>query len=127
MQVELIERDGLRVAHILATRVSLRSRQDALDAMFSGGHDGVDAIVLQASCLDRDFFSLSTGVAGEITQTFANYRLRLAVVLDVDLEPGASLRAFMAESNRGRQLCFAADLDAAMRALAGPSASGQPA
>ncbi|MBP1473323.1 DUF4180 domain-containing protein [Frateuria sp. MAH-13] len=127
MQVELIERDGLRVAHILATRVSLRSRQDALDAMFSGGYDDVDAIVLQASCLHRDFFSLPTGVAGEITQTFANYRLRLAVVLDVDLEPGANLRAFMAESNRGRQLCFAADLDAAMRVLAGPSAPGLPA
>ena len=67
-----------------------------------------DLICLPASRLADGFFDLRTGVAGEYAQKFVNYRLRVAVVGDISdhLERSEALRAFVTESNRGRQLWF---------------------
>ena len=53
-------------------------------------------------------FDLRSGVAGEIAQKFVNYRLKLAIVGDLidHLARSEALRAFVRESNRGRQLWF---------------------
>jgi len=68
-------------------------------------------VAIPAQRLGADFFTLRTGVAGEIVQKFVNYRLGLAVVGDISgyTAGSSSLRAFVAESNRGRQLWFTAD------------------
>lgn len=68
-----------------------------------------DLICLPASRLADGFFDLRTGVAGEYAQKFVNYRLRVAIVGDISghLERSEALRAFVTESNRGRQLWFA--------------------
>ena len=83
-----------------------------------------DLICLPATRLADGFFDLRTGVAGEYAQKFVNYRVRLAVVGDIsaELEGSAALRAFVAESNRGRQLWFLptqADLDDRLRRESG--------
>ena len=67
-----------------------------------------DLICLPTSRLADGFFDLRTGVAGEYAQKFVNYRLRVAVVGDISdhLERSDALRAFVTESNRGRQLWF---------------------
>jgi hypothetical protein len=60
-----------------------------------------------------DFFELRTGRAGAITQKFVMYRMGLAVVGDISARVAAStpLADWVRESNRGRNLLFAADLD----------------
>lgn len=67
-----------------------------------------DVICLPTSRLADGFFDLRTGVAGEYAQKFVNYRIRVAVVGDISdhLERSEALRAFVNESNRGRQLWF---------------------
>jgi hypothetical protein len=57
------------------------------------------------------FFTLASGVAGEVVQKFVNYRLRLVVVGDVAGHVAAStaLRDFVREANRGGQTWFVAD------------------
>jgi hypothetical protein len=79
-----------------------------------------DLVSVPTSRLAEAFFDLRTGVAGEFAQKFVNYRVRLAVVGDISahLERSAALRAFVAESNRGRQLWFLptqTDLDDRLR------------
>jgi hypothetical protein len=71
-----------------------------------------------------DFFSLRTGIAGEVVQKFVTYRLRLAVVGDIDAHLAAStaLRDFVCEANRGGQTWFVAD-DAELAARLGALAS----
>ncbi|MER5350173.1 DUF4180 domain-containing protein [Kitasatospora sp. NPDC002551] len=68
-------------------------------------------LVVPAARFGEEFFTLSTRIAGEITQKFAQYRVGLAVVGDISRHTGASgaLRDFVRESNRGRQLWFLAD------------------
>jgi Domain of unknown function (DUF4180) len=65
-------------------------------------------VILPASEVDPAFFQLKTGVAGDLIQKFVNYRLRLAIIGDVEgyAERSTALRAFILESNRGRTLWF---------------------
>ncbi len=63
--------------------------------------------------LDADFFQLRSGVAGEIVQKFANYKMLVAIVGDISRYVGESksLRDFVREANRGDQLWFVANCD----------------
>lgn len=74
---------------------------------------GVTWVVIPAARLGDDFFRLRTGLAGEITQKFTNYRRKLAILGDVSryVSQSDALRDFIAESNRGPDIWFVADLD----------------
>jgi hypothetical protein len=63
--------------------------------------------------LGDEFFELRTGLAGAITQKFVMYQMGLAVVGDISSRVAASkpLADWVRESNRGRNLLFAEDLD----------------
>ena len=76
------------------------------------GH--AEIVVIPVERLTDEFFELKTGFAGEVTQKFVNYRLQLAIVGDIEARVGesVSLRAWVTESNRGRQLWFVPSLDA---------------
>ncbi|MGW7685707.1 DUF4180 domain-containing protein [Kribbella sp. NPDC054772] len=63
--------------------------------------------------LGDEFFELRTGRAGGITQKFVSYQMGLAVVGHISARIARSkpLADWVRESNRGRNLLFAADLD----------------
>ena len=110
LQVLICDPDGPLIA----------TEADGLELVGTAAWQGIDLVVLPASRLGVDFFRLRTGLAGAITQKFANYRLRLAVVGDISahLETGNALRDFVRESNQGRQLWFMDDLEAVRSRLA---------
>lgn len=72
-----------------------------------------EIVVIPAERMTDDFFELSTGVAGEITQKFANYRIRLAVIGDIEarLAANESLGSWVAEANRGTEVWFCPTFD----------------
>jgi hypothetical protein len=76
-----------------------------------------DLVVVPVARLDPLFFTLSSGVAGQVVQKLVNYRLRLAVVGDISgfVAASTALRDWVSECNRGRQVWFVAsptELDA---------------
>jgi hypothetical protein len=90
---------------------------DALDIIGGAGWQRADLVVIPAQRFDPDFFTLSTGIAGDIIQKFVNYRLPVAIVGDIGdhLTASSALRAFVHESNNGRHVWFLdelADLEA---------------
>lgn len=117
METRLIERPTSRIVHVSSVDTPVRSRQDALDIMLGHGHRDLDGIAIDAACLHPDFLSLRTGVAGELLQMFVNYHLKLAIVGDFSEVRAGALHDFIVESNRGRQVFFVADLDAAIARL----------
>jgi hypothetical protein len=54
---------------------------------------------------------LRTGVAGEIVQKFVMYRVPVVVLGDISgrLAASSTLRAFVYEANRGKNVWFVAD------------------
>jgi hypothetical protein len=97
------------------------SDRNAVDLVGDALGQGAEAVAIPAERLDERFFTLASGVAGEIAQKFVNYRLRLAIVGDIGEQLAASnaLRDFVRETNRGGQLWFVADLSELDGKLAG--------
>jgi hypothetical protein len=102
---------GLRVLVCAPEGPVLRGDRDAADLVGEAWSHDAAFVVLPVERLDPGFFSLATGIAGEIVQKFAGYRVRLAIRGDVSghLERSSTFRAFADETNRGRQLWFVAD------------------
>jgi Domain of unknown function (DUF4180) len=106
------ERRGIAVLVCDPDGAPIASADDARDVIVAA-FSQADLVAVPADRFDDRFFSLRTGLAGEIMQKFANYRMRLAIVGDISRHLAAStaLRALVRESNRGRHVWFVADLD----------------
>lgn len=70
-----------------------------------------DLVVVPVERLAEGFLELSTRIAGEVIQKFTNYRMRLAFIGDISAytETSRSLRDFVFEANKGRQVWFLND------------------
>jgi len=79
---------------------------DILDLIAEIGQHDCGDLIMRDSALNKDFFDLKTGFAGEILQKFSNYRVRLAITGDFSKYPGKSLKDFIRECNRGNQIFF---------------------
>jgi hypothetical protein len=63
-------------------------------------------ILLEEEYLPPAFFDLKTGLAGAIFQKFANYRVKAAIVADLDRIRSARFQELVLECNRGNQIHF---------------------
>lgn len=75
-------------------------------------------IALNRTAIIEDFFILSSGLAGEILQKFVNYGIKFAIYGDFSKYTSKPLKDFIYESNKGKDVFFVANEDAAIRALA---------
>ena len=116
-----VEVHGIRVYEVPTQGPELRSGSDAVDLISAASEHGATFIAIPVERLGEDFFELRTRIAGEIIQKFAMYGRRVAVVGDISGKTSAStsLAAFVAESNRGRDLWFVNNLQELARRLAG--------
>jgi hypothetical protein len=98
------------VLELIADGTKLRTYNDAVDLIGKSFENRATLIVIPVECLDDEFFQLSTRIAGELIQKFVQYRQRLAIVGDISgfLAESSALRAFVAESNRGKDVWFLA-------------------
>ncbi|GAB2925401.1 hypothetical protein GCM10027203_26540 [Nonomuraea fastidiosa] len=101
----------------------LNEARDVIDLIGEAWSSGAAWVAVPADRLPGGFFTLSTGVAGEIAQKFVNYGVGLSIVGDVSGHMAASsaLRAWVLECNRGRHIWFVRDGDELTARLAGAS------
>jgi hypothetical protein len=99
------------VLHVSPNGPPIQSAADALELIYADGADEAEWIAVPVVRLAPTFFDLRSGLAGEVVQKFANYRVGLVIVGDVTEHVAASsaLRGFVRESNRGRQVWFVSD------------------
>ncbi|MFC0211737.1 DUF4180 domain-containing protein [Paenibacillus chartarius] len=118
MQIFVDQQGDSKVAVIESSDIVIGDVQDALDLMASVRYtSGCDKILLDKSCVTEQFFDLKTKLAGEILQKYTNYHVKLAIVGDFDQYDSKSLRDFIYESNKGTQVFFLKDRQAALEAL----------
>jgi len=95
----------------------ISSERDVLDLLaYSEGMDS-NRILLEEKYLHPAFFDLKTGLAGAIFQKFADYRVKAAIVVDLDGIPSARFHELVLECNRGNQIHFFKDVAQAERWL----------
>jgi hypothetical protein len=87
-----------------------------------------DWVAVPVAQLALDFFRLTSGLAGAIVQKLVTYGLKAAFIGDVSAHAAASeaLSAFIAESNRGRQVWFVDDMAEFERRLSATPPSPSP-
>ncbi|MDR7128774.1 hypothetical protein J2X69_001106 [Algoriphagus sp. 4150] len=105
------------IAEVISDKLVIQNTEDALDLMGDIYYQGFDKIILHLENITADFFDLKNKMAGEILQKFSNYRISLAIVGDFSGFASNSLRDFIYESNKGRQVNFVASVDEALSAL----------
>jgi hypothetical protein len=98
----------------------LRGVQDAVDVIGEAGAQNAGLVAIPMGSLDRGFFKLRTGLAGEMLQKFINYRLRVDLLGDFTelASQSTALRDFIRESNRGNTIWFLTDLEELRNRLA---------
>ena len=113
LSTKFYELHGVRVLECVPDGARLRTYNDAVDLVGKSFEDHATLIVIPVDCLDDDFFTLSTRIAGELIQKIVQYRRRLVIVGDISgfLAESSALRAFVNESNRGKEVWFLASLE----------------
>ena len=81
----------------------LKNAQDLLDII---GTYSVRNIILRKENIIPDFFNLKTKVADEILQKASNYGLKIGIIGDFKSIKSKSLRDFIYESNKTKQVIF---------------------
>jgi len=105
---------GKIIAELTDNKVKIAEVGDILDLIAEIGQHDCNAMIVNESSLNKDFFDLKTRFAGEILQKFSNYRVQLAITGNFSKYPGKSLRDFIRECNRGNQIFFVASTPEAL-------------
>ena len=119
MNVKIHDVRGEQVAEMLSDGIVVRSSRDVLDIVGEMLSRGLKRLILNERNVSPEFFQLKTGLAGDILQKLTNYRIKIALVGQFTSSRGKSLQAFIAESNRGGEICFTDSLEAALELMGG--------
>ncbi|MFA5936907.1 MAG: DUF4180 domain-containing protein [Candidatus Paceibacterota bacterium] len=117
MKIIIHEKEGNKIAEIVSDGIIVNTTEDALDLMVHREVRPARKIILHKENIIPDFFDLRTGIAGEILQKFVNYRVELAIVGDFSKITSENFKAFMRESNRGREIFFLETVEQAKEKL----------
>lgn len=117
MDIAFHDHNGSRIAELNANRILIDNEEDALQLFVDLSYQDVAGIIIHEQVIAPAFFNLSSGLAGAILQKCSTYNIRLAIVGYFDRYPGQSLKDFIFESNKGRQVNFLASVAEALEKL----------
>ena len=98
------------------TTILIEQPTDILDII---GNAQSNTVIIRKEILNEDFFRLETRFAGELLQKISNYNMRLGIVGDFKEYKSKNIKAFIEESNRGKQVLFVPTEDEAIRVFEG--------
>lgn len=107
MKITKVEAGEGNIAIVNSDEIIIEDVQSALDLMATVKYEAdCDRIILNKSLLPECFFDLKTRLAGEILQKFITYSVKIAIVGDFSGYTSQSLKDFIYESNRGKDIFF---------------------
>jgi len=117
MDLKIVEINDQKIAELIAQDVVINDIRDAMDLMANADYQEAKRIIIEEKHLPKDFFDLRSGMAGEILQKYAIYRMKLAIIGDFEKFKSKSLKAFIVECNRGDSIFFVPDRKTALRKI----------
>lgn len=118
MTITTIQEKNKKIALVYSDQILISDIQSALDLIATVSYEtGCNNIILNKEAICESFFDLKTKLAGEILQKFINYQMRVAIVGDFSGYTSNSLRDFIYESNKGRDVFFLPDEKQAVEKL----------
>ncbi|MNX87680.1 hypothetical protein D3C86_1196120 [compost metagenome] len=111
MKLETHIKNNIRMAEIVAEEILINSIEDGAQLLVDLYYQDFDRIILYEKNITPLFFDLKNGIAGEILQKFSNFRVRVAIVGDFEKYESKSVKDFIFESNKNRQINFVSNLE----------------
>jgi hypothetical protein len=106
------------IVYIESKDVLISDMQSALDLIATISFEkDCNRIIMDESAICKDFFILSSGIAGDILQKFINYHTKLAIIGDYLKYTSKPLHDFIYECNKGNDIFFVCNLDQAVEKL----------
>ncbi len=119
MRITTVRQNDALCAVVSGDEIVIRDAQSALDVLMRALYEaGTKIFVIGKELVAAEFFILSTGLAGEVLQKLVNYGGRIAIFGDYARYASKPLKDFMYESNKGRDVFFAATEPEAIALLA---------
>ncbi|PEP22523.1 cytoplasmic protein [Bacillus wiedmannii] len=118
MEIKKVVIGGINIAIIRNKKLLIFDVQTALDLMATVQYE-VDAkhIIIDKSLITESFFDLKTRLAGDILQKFINYRVKIAIIGDFSMYTNKSLKDFIYECNKGKDIFYLATEQQAIEKL----------
>ena len=118
MELEKTQRNDCVIAVAQGQEMVVTDAQSALDLLMEVKYTlGTKNIAIAKEQICRDFFILSSGLAGEILQKYVNYGGRIAIYGDFSAFTSKPLHDFIYESNKGHDVFFVPTPDEALTRL----------
>lgn len=117
MRLETHIRNNIRIAEIVAEDILITTIEDGTQLLVDIYYQDFDRIILYEKNITPLFFDLKNRIAGEILQKFSNFRVRLAIIGDFEKYESKSVKDFIFESNKNRQINFVRNLDEGVERL----------
>jgi len=102
MRVHQVDKFGHHYLEAAPTERFLQREEDAIKLIGLCGEQSAARLLLYAGNLSESFFDLKSGLAGAILQKFANYHMKVALVIPLEFVQGR-FRDYVLEANRGNQ------------------------
>jgi hypothetical protein len=118
MKINIIKEKNIEIAVVNSNEILITDVQSALDFIATVNYEvGCDFIILNKAAICEDFFNLKTKLAGDILQKFVNYHVKIAIVGDFSVYSSNSLKDFIYESNKGKNIFFVSTQEQAVEKL----------
>lgn len=117
MNIDIITINNQQLAVADTNEIIIKNIEDGTDLLGNVFYQGIDKVIINKQCITPAFFDLKTGIAGEVLQKFATYRVRLVIFGDWHTYNSNSLRDFIYESNKGKHVNFVATKEEAITLL----------
>ncbi|UWG99129.1 DUF4180 domain-containing protein [Dehalobacter sp. DCM] len=118
MKITTIQKNNKEIAVVNSDEILITDVQSALDLMATVRYEtGCNNVILTKAAINEDFFDLKTKLAGEILQKFINYQMKIVIIGDFSGYTSGSLRDFIYECNKGRDIFFLPDEEQAVEIL----------
>ena len=119
MKFEKIDCGGGTAAIVSSNGPVIVDVDSALDLLMSAKYEAdTKYMIVDKKQITEDFFVLSSGLAGEILQKYINYGGKIAIYGDFSHYTSKPLKDFIYESNKGKDVFFAATKEDAIQKLA---------
>ncbi|MBE7103559.1 DUF4180 domain-containing protein [Bacillus cereus] len=118
MEIKKVVIGGINIAVVRNDTVVISDVQSALDLMATVQYEADSKrIVIKKSLISESFFDLKTRLAGDILQKFINYSVKIAIIGDFSMYTSKSLKDFIYECNKGKDIFFLATEQQAIEKL----------
>ncbi|TBX57852.1 DUF4180 domain-containing protein [Bacillus mycoides] len=118
MEIKKVVIGGINIAVVRNDTVLISDVQSALDLMATVQYEADSKrIAINKSLISESFFDLKTRLAGDILQKFINYSVKIAIIGDFSMYISKSLKDFIYECNKGKDIFFLATEQQAIEKL----------